>query len=605
MSANTKANRFQTFEERANPELVGPRVEALRKKMKTKKVDAFLVPRADAHRGENVPAGDERLSYISSFTGSAGTAIVAQDKAALVVDGRYTLQAPTQTDTDVFEIVDLSPTATADWLIANLKKGQKVGYDGWLHTPKEVETLDRKLAAKGIKLIEVSNLVDAIWKDRPAPPTNDIYTLEVAQTGKSASDKLAELQKQMLEKGADYLVLTLPESTNWLLNIRGSDIANTPVSLGFAIVPQSGASRFFVQPEKINPVIQAELSDVTVLEPIEELEEALKSMYTDSVWFDDATAPIKLVNLAKSVGATIITDKDPVVIAKARKNAAEVEGMKAAQTSDALAMARFLSWLDDEAPKGKLTEIEIVEKLEDCRRQSNELLDISFETISGSGPNGAIVHYRVSENTSRTLNPGELMLVDSGGQYRNGTTDITRTMATGDTTPDQRKHFTLVLKGMIALSRVHFHKGATGAHLDALARQFLWNEGLNYAHGTGHGVGALLGVHEGPCGISGVNHTVLEEGNILSNEPGFYLEGEYGIRIENLIMVVPSEKNEKFLKFDTLTYTPIDLRLIEKDLLTPEEIEWLNDYHQKCYELIADRLEDDKQEWLKQATRAI
>ncbi|AVX03970.1 xaa-Pro aminopeptidase [Maritalea myrionectae] len=605
MSANTKANRFQTFEERANPELVGPRVEALRKKMKTKKVDAFLVPRADAHRGENVPAGDERLSYISSFTGSAGTAIVAQDKAALVVDGRYTLQAPTQTDTDVFEIVDLSPTATGDWLIANLKKGQKVGYDGWLHTPKEVETLDRKLAAKGIKLVEVSNLVDAIWKDRPAPPTNDIYTLEVAQTGKSASDKLAELQKQMLEKGADYLVLTLPESTNWLLNIRGSDIANTPVSLGFAIVPQSGASRFFVQPEKINPVIQAELSDVTVLEPIEELEEALKSMYTDSVWFDDATAPIKLVNLAKSVGATIITDKDPVVIAKARKNAAEVEGMKAAQTSDALAMARFLSWLDDEAPKGKLTEIEIVEKLEDCRRQSNELLDISFETISGSGPNGAIVHYRVSENTSRTLNPGELMLVDSGGQYRNGTTDITRTMATGDTTPDQRKHFTLVLKGMIALSRVHFHKGATGAHLDVLARQFLWNEGLNYAHGTGHGVGALLGVHEGPCGISGVNHNVLEEGNILSNEPGFYLEGEYGIRIENLIMVVPSEKNEKFLKFDTLTYTPIDLRLVEKDLLTPEEIEWLNDYHQKCYELIADRLEDDKQEWLKQATRAI
>lgn len=605
MSANAKTNRFQTFEERTNPDLVAPRVNALRNQLKANNIDAFLVPRADAHRGENVPAGDERLAYISSFTGSAGTAIVGTEKAALVVDGRYTLQAPKQTDTNIFEIVDLSPTATADWLIANLKKGNKVGYDGWLHTPKEIETLDAKLAKAGIELVEVSNMVDAIWEDRPAPPTNDIYTLDDAQTGKSAADKLTDLQKQMAEKNADYLVLTLPESTNWLLNIRGSDISNTPVSLGFAIVPQQGVTRFFVQPEKINPVIQAELSDVTVLEPIEELEEALTSTTTDSVWFDDATAPIKLVNIAKSVGATIINDKDPIVIAKARKNPAEVEGMKAAQTSDAVAMARFLSWLDAEAPKGKLTETEIVEKLEDCRRQSNELLDISFETISGSGPNGAIVHYRVTENTNRTLNPGELMLVDSGGQYRNGTTDITRTMATGDTTPDQRKHFTLVLKGMIALSRVHFHKGATGAHLDVLARQFLWNEGLNYAHGTGHGVGALLGVHEGPCGISGINHNVLEEGNILSNEPGFYLEGEYGIRIENLIMVVPSEKNEKFLKFETLTYTPIDLRLIDKDLMTPEEIEWLNDYHQQCYDLIADRLEDDKKEWLKQATRAI
>lgn len=605
MSANAKTNRFQTFEERTNPDLVAPRVNALRDQLKENNIDVFLVPRADAHRGENVPAGDERLAYISSFTGSAGTAIVGTEKAALVVDGRYTLQAPKQTDTKIFEIVDLSPTATADWLIANLKKGDKVGYDGWLHTPKEIETLDAKLAKASIELVEVSNMVDAIWKDRPAPPTNDIYTLDDAQTGKSAADKLTDLQKQMAEKNADYLVLTLPESTNWLLNIRGSDISNTPVSLGFAIVPQQGVTRFFVQPEKINPVIQAELSDVTVLEPIEELEEALTSTTTDSVWFDDATAPIKLVNIAKSVGATIINDKDPIVIAKARKNPAEVEGMKAAQTSDAVAMTRFLSWLDAEAPKGKLTETEIVEKLEDCRRQSNELLDISFETISGSGPNGAIVHYRVTENTNRTLNPGELMLVDSGGQYRNGTTDITRTMATGDTTPDQRKHFTLVLKGMIALSRVHFHKGATGAHLDVLARQFLWNEGLNYAHGTGHGVGALLGVHEGPCGISGINHNVLEEGNILSNEPGFYLEGEYGIRIENLIMVVPSEKNDKFLKFETLTYTPIDLRLIDKDLMTPEEIEWLNDYHQQCYDLIADRLEDDKKEWLKQATRAI
>ncbi|TDQ66783.1 Xaa-Pro aminopeptidase [Maritalea mobilis] len=605
MSANAKTNRFQTFEERTNPDLVAPRVNALRDQLKANNIDAFLVPRADAHRGENVPAGDERLAYISSFTGSAGTAIVGTEKAALVVDGRYTLQAPKQTDTNIFEIVDLSPTATADWLIANLKKGNKVGYDGWLHTPKEIETLDAKLAKAGIELVEVSNMVDAIWEDRPAPPTNDIYTLDDAQTGKSAADKLTELQKQMAEKNADYLVLTLPESTNWLLNIRGSDISNTPVSLGFAIVPQQGVTRCFVQPEKINPVIQAELSDVTVLEPIEELEEALTSTTTDAVWFDDATAPIKLVNIAKSVGATIINDKDPIVIAKARKNPAEVEGMKAAQTSDAVAMVRFLSWLDAEAPKGKLTETEIVEKLEDCRRQSNELLDISFETISGSGPNGAIVHYRVTENTNRTLNPGELMLVDSGGQYRNGTTDITRTMTTGDTTPDQRKHFTLVLKGMIALSRVHFHKGATGAHLDVLARQFLWNEGLNYAHGTGHGVGALLGVHEGPCGISGINHNVLEEGNILSNEPGFYLEGEYGIRIENLIMVVPSEKNDKFLKFETLTYTPIDLRLIDKDLMTPEEIEWLNDYHQQCYDLIADRLEDDKKEWLKQATRAI
>ncbi|MCZ4272591.1 aminopeptidase family protein P [Maritalea porphyrae] len=458
-------------------------------------------------------------------------------------------------------------------------------------------------------MVECTNLVDEIWQDRPAPPTDKIFTLSLEQTGKSAADKISDLAKTIAERNADALVLTLPDSFCWLFNIRGSDIPNTPVTLGFATIEKSGTAKLYVQPEKITSVLSAELGDAVTLCPISTLESDLKGLAGNkTIWMDGNTCPSKLSNIVIEANGELLNEADPVLAIKSRKNATEIEGMVSAQRTDAAAMAKFLSWLDAEAPKGELTEIAIVKQLEQIRRQANSLVDISFETISGSGPNGAICHYRVTDKSDRTLVPGELMLVDSGGQYLEGTTDITRTMATGPATSEQKKHFTLVLKGMIALSVATFPKGTTGTHLDVLARQFLWAEGLDYNHGTGHGVGAFLGVHEGPCGVSPRNHSPLEVGNIISNEPGYYLEGSHGIRIENLLVVKESDKsteNAPFLSFETITFTPIDVRLIDKDLMTPSEIAWLNHYHKQCFEIAASQLGDSDKAWLHQATQPI
>jgi len=601
--------QLQQFTEKADPTLVKPRLAALRDAMKAASVDAFLIPRDDAHRGENVPAGDERLAYMTGFTGSAGYAMVTSERAALVIDGRYTIQGPAQTDTNVVECVEMKPDAAQTWLIGALKAGDKVGFDGWLHTPNAIQKLRTALEKADIELMECANLVDGIWTDRPAPPTDKIFALPIEQTGKSAADKVSELAAVIKDKKADALVLTLPESFCWLFNVRGSDIPNTPVTLGFATIQSSGKANLYIQPEKITAELKAELADVISLQPIQNLDDDLKTLAKGkTIWLDGNTCPSKLSNIVTDAGGELLNEADPVLAIKSHKNETEIEGMKSAQRTDASAMAKFLSWLDVEAPKGELTEIAIVKQLEQIRRQANSLVDISFETISGSGPNGAICHYRVTENSDRRLVPGELMLVDSGGQYLEGTTDITRTMATGSATDDQKKHFTLVLKGMIALSVATFPKGATGAHLDVLARQFLWAEGLNYDHGTGHGVGAFLGVHEGPCGVSPKNNSPLEVGNIISNEPGYYLEGSHGIRIENLLVVIESDKGPKenpFLTFETITFTPIDKRLIDKDLMTPSEIVWLNDYHKKCFEIAASQLNDSDKAWLAEATKPI
>lgn len=609
MHTNANPNQFQNFEEKADPTSVGPRLEAIRKKMHVANVNAFIVPRDDAHRGENVPAGDERLAYMTGFTGSAGYALITATKAALCVDGRYTLQAPAQTDTAVIDVIAMKPTSAQDWLISELQEANTVGFDGWLHTPKDIKNLREALEKADINLVETANLVDQIWDDRPTPPTNKIFALPVEQTGKSAVDKIKELCTLLEEKSADALVLTLPESFCWLFNIRGSDIPNTPVTLGFAIVDKAGDASLYVQPEKINALLQNELGDTIALKPISTLEAELSSKAKDkTIWLDNSSCPTKLANLVRQAGGELIEDRDPILAIKSRKNAIEIDGMKSAQRLDAGAMAKFLSWLDIEAPKGELTEIGIVQQLEKFRRQANSLVDISFETISGSGPNGAICHYRVTENSDRRLVPGEIMLVDSGGQYLEGTTDITRTMATGPATNEQKTHFTLVLKGMIALSAAHFPKGATGAHLDILARQFLWAQGLNFDHGTGHGIGAFLGVHEGPCGVSPRNNSPLELGNIISNEPGYYLEGSHGIRIENLLVVVESDKASKdspFYTFETITFTPIDTRLIDKTILDQSEIDWLNDYHEKCLALASDQVDGDAAQWLVEATKAI
>ncbi|MGJ8528165.1 aminopeptidase P family protein [Maritalea sp.] len=609
MLNNDSTTQLQHFNDKTDPSTVAPRLSAVRKAMANANVDAFLVPRDDAHRGENVPEGDERLAYIASFTGSAGYAIITQDRAALCVDGRYTIQAPAQTDTDAMEIIEMKPNAASAWLIDALPAGAKVGFDGWLHTPNAIKALRSALSSADIELIECANLVDETWANRPKPPTSKIFTLPIEQTGKSATDKIADLANKIKERGADTIVLTLPESFCWLFNIRGSDIPNTPVTLGFATVEQSGAAKLYVQPEKITDLLKNELGDAISLHPIKKLEADLAALSKGkTIWLDGNTCPSKLANIVLDADGKLIKDPDPVLRTKSLKNAVEINGMKSAQRLDSAAMAKFLSWFDEEAPKGELTEIEIVKHLEQIRRQANSFVDISFETISGSGANGAMCHYRVTENSDRRLVPGELMLVDSGGQYLDGTTDITRTMATGPATPEQKRDFTLVLKGMIALSLAQFPKGTTGVQLDVLARQFLWAQGLDYDHGTGHGVGAFLGVHEGPCGVSKKNTSPLELGNIISNEPGYYIEGGYGIRIENLLVVIESpHSTEKtpFYTFETITFTPIDTRLIDKSLMTNNEISWLNDYHEKCNEMASSQLDDKSKAWLADATKAI
>jgi Xaa-Pro aminopeptidase len=599
---------FQSFEEKSDPREVAPRIAALRAHLAAQKLDGILIPRTDVHQGEYVPDCDARLAYISGFTGSAGLAVIGAAKAALFVDSRYTLQAPAQTDTAIFEVVDTTTTSPGDWIAASLPSGTTLGFDPWLHTPGMLDSLKAPLEKAAIKLVPAENPVDTLWEDRPAPPLGPIEVLGHNRTGKSAGDKLADLRKAMSDESADASVFTLPESLCWLFNIRGRDVPHNPFVLGFAIVPAEGTPTIFVPENKLTNENRAALNGIANLREKGEFATALEDLAKagKSVLFDPATAPEQVKMILADGGAKLIEKRDPVLLPKAKKNEVELAGMREAHKIDGVAMARFLAWLDREAPKGTVTEIDIVKQLEAFRRDEPSAVDVSFETISGSGPNGAVVHYRVSEKTSRKLVPGELMLVDSGGQYLSGTTDITRTMATGPVTAEQKDRFTRVLKGMIAISRARFPRGTTGAQIDILARQFLWQVGLTYNHGTGHGVGAFLSVHEGPAGIAPRYTIPFEEGMVLSNEPGFYQEGQYGIRIENLIIVRQSEIGEgKYLEFETLTLAPIDKRLIDPALLDPAERDWLNTYHARVMAEIGPRLSGEDREWLEQATAPV
>jgi len=598
---------FQSFEERANPSAVASRVAALRAEMKTAGVDAFLVPRADAHRGESVPPSDARLAYLTGFTGSAGLAVIGQTKAALFVDSRYTLQAPAQTDPKVVSVVEINQGGLPATVAEFVPQGGTLAYDPWLHTPGEVRDIAAKLEGHA-SIQPVANLVDTIWPARPAPPVSPIEFLGHNRAGKLAIDKIGDLQGQLTADRADAVVLTLPESICWLFNMRGRDVPNTPVVLGFAIVPQEGTPTLFLNGAKITAELQEALAGVTTVADADTLVAALRRLGAADkrVMIDPATCPAEIATTLSSAGAVLIERRDPVLLPKSRKNEAEIAGMREAQRLDGIAYSKFLHWFDREAPKGNLTEIGIVSVLEAFRREEETLVDISFDTISGSGPHGAVVHYRVTRNTDRTLQPGELMLVDSGAQYLSGTTDITRTLFTGAATAEMKDRFTRVLKGMIAISTVRFPKGTSGAQIDALARQFLWADGVTYNHGTGHGVGAFLGVHEGPTGISSRYTLPLEPGMILSNEPGYYKEGEYGIRIENLILVTESTVGSgNFLEFGTLTLSPIDLRLVVPEMLTEAERQWLNSYHARVRNEIGPFLDADVKAWLEGATRSI
>jgi Xaa-Pro aminopeptidase len=596
---------FQSFETKVDRSRIPSRVAALRQALGQAKIDAFLVPRADAHRDESVPASQARLAYISGFTGSAGLAIVGLTKAGLFVDSRYTLQAPAQTDQKLFRVYEAPPASLAAEIGRFVPKGGRVGYDPWLHTSGEVRELEAKLDGRAV-LVPTDNLVDRIWHDRPAPPASPIEILGDNRAGRATSAKLEELRDSLAASGADAAVLTLPESICWLFNIRGRDTPNTPFVLGYAIVPRRGRPTLFLDAKRSDPSLDEQLGAVAQIAESRNLMRALGRLGKAGrrVLLDPQSAPAAVSAALAGSGAVLVEKRDPILLPKSKKNAAEIGGMREAHKLDGVALAKFLAWFDGEAPNGHLTEIDVVTALEAFRREESSCIDASFDTIAGAGPDGAIVHYRVTEETDRGLAPGELMLVDSGAQYLSGTTDITRTLSTGPVTAEQKDRYTRVLKGMIGIAMARFPKGTSGAQLDILARQHLWQAGVTYNHGTGHGVGAFLSVHEGPIGISTRYPTPFEAGMIVSDEPGYYKAGEYGIRIENLVMVVESAVGDgKFLEFETLTLAPIDTRPIEISLLSAEERDWLNAYHARVLKEIGPLVKGGVLSWLRQATR--
>jgi len=602
---------FQSFEDTGGPQYGRERVTALRGVLTDAGLAGFIVPRSDAHQGEYVADCDERMLWLSGFSGSAGMAIVLERKAALFVDGRYTLQAANQVDTGIFGTFDVATEKPAAWLKKTLKRGDRLGFDPWLHTPAEISRLEDVLDPAGIVLEAVArNPVDQIWQDRPPPPLGRVTVHPVKLAGQTPQKKLEAVRETLKANGAEAVVLSLPDSIAWLLNIRGQDVIHNPVALAFAIVPARGRVKLFINARKLTRTERAHLKPVaTVADPaMLDVTLAEMGMKRSRVQIDPASCPYAIADTLRRAGAAMIEKPDPCLLPKARKNAAEIKGARAAHLRDGVAVSRFLAWLDREAMDGKTTEIEAARKLEDFRSETGELVDISFDTISGAGPNGAIVHYRVSEASNRKLRKNSLYLVDSGGQYHDGTTDITRTVAIGKPSAEMRKRFTLVLKGHIALARACFPKGTAGIQLDTLARQPLWRAGLDYDHGTGHGVGSYLSVHEGPQNISKrPGGAGLEPGMILSNEPGYYKNGHYGIRIENLVLVRKAEGKfeREMLEFETLTLAPIDSRLIDVSLLDDEERRWLDAYHARVRHAIAPSLKGEERTWLEQATRPL
>ena len=598
---------YQSFEAPAETESAIDRVNRLRSLLPELRVDAVLVPRADEHQGEYVPASAERLKWLTGFSGSAGTAIIARRGAALFVDGRYTVQARAQVSRDI-EILQVPQARLSDWLREKLKPGAAIGFDPRLHTVSEIERLTDSLADRDLKLKPLSrNPVDRIWgADRPAAPAGKVRPHPLRYAGRRAEDKVAAIQQDIKAASQDAAVLTLPDSIAWLFNIRGSDVPHNPVALAYAVVPAQGKPELFIEREKLDAQSRAHLAFARISDPgalgdrLARLKAAGKRVRVDpntASWW-----------IARQLGGPrrIARGQDPCILPKARKNEVEIKGARAAHLRDGAAFARFLAWLDREAPGGRLDEITVARQLEAFRAETQALRDISFDTISGSGPNGAIVHYRVTEATNRRLRRGELYLVDSGAQYLDGTTDITRTIAIGRPTAEMRERYTLVLKGHIAIATARFPKGTRGIDLDAFARRALWEKGLDFDHGTGHGVGSYLSVHEGPQSISRRGMAVLEPGMIISNEPGYYKEGAYGIRLENLVVVTAPDNvpggDREVMGFETLTLAPFDRRLINAALLSPGEVAWLDDYHARVRRMVAPELGPEDRAWLEAAT---
>src|SRR3954469_20558743 len=591
------------------------RLKALREQLKAEKLDGFVVPLTDEHMSEYVGTYAQRLAWLTGFQGSAGAAVVLPEEAAIFVDGRYTLQVRSQVSADQWSYQSVPETSTTDWLKEHAPEGARIGYDPWLHTRDWVTKAKEALASRGAELVPVArNPIDEVWTDRPEASKAHLVVQPDQYAGESAPEKRTEIADWLTKQHADAAVLSALDSIAWAFNIRGQDVTHTPVALAYALVNADGTADLFVAGEKIGPDVRQHLGNGVRLHDRSAFESALGDMNGKTVVVDPERAVSAIFDALDKAGAKILPMRDPTILPKALKNPPEIAGQKAAQERDGAAIARFLHWVDQEAPKGEVDELIASDHLEGLRRESPELRDLSFDSISGAGPNGAIVHYKSSEKTNRKLETGTLYLIDSGGQYVDGTTDITRTVPIGEPTEEMRDRFTRVLKGHIAIATAVFPKGTRGSQLDSFARRPLWEAGLDYAHGTGHGVGSFLAVHEGPQRISPVGSSQsggdepLQAGMIISNEPGYYKTGEYGIRIENLVLVVPREiegAEKEMLGFETLTFAPIDRRLIDAEMLEPEELIWLNCYHAHVLAKIGPQLSDDDLAWLQQACAPI
>jgi Xaa-Pro aminopeptidase len=604
------ASRFQSFVPKSDRSQCAPRLKALRQNLHSLSLDGLIVPRTDDYQGEYVAECAERLAWLSGFTGSWGMAIALTDRAALFVDGRYTEQAREQSDVSLFEQCHLIDQPPHEWLEQALPANARLGYDPTLHTEESLTRIRQSLAKIGATLVACAqNPIDQVWTDQPAPPMAAIALHPLTYAGEPSADKIKRIQDKLSAEKADALLVTDPHNLAWIFNIRGKDVSHTPLPHGRALIPTHGKPLLALAAQKLTPEIGKALALLAeVIEP-DALPAAIEQMAAQhkSIRIDPATASVHYIGLIEKASGTVLRGLDPVSLMKAQKNDAEKNGTRSAHLRDGVAMTRFLHWLDQEAPKGQMTEIAAAEKLEAFRSESPLLADLSFPSISASGAHAALPHYRVSTLSNAPISEG-FFLIDSGGQYQDGTTDITRTIAIGPVSDEMKDRYTRVLKGMIAIARAVFPKGTSGAQLDALARQSLWEIGCDFDHGTGHGVGCFLSVHEGPQRLSKIGTTPLETGMILSDEPGYYKAGAYGIRIENLVLVEARDfthGERPMLGFETLTFAPIDTRPIDTSLMTESEISWLNTYHAEVEKRLSPHLDGAAKSWLQQATRPI
>ena len=587
------------------------RLDALRTELGNRGLDGFVIPISDEHMSEYVGSYAQRLHWLTGFGGSAGSAAVLKDKAAMFTDGRYTVQVREQVDGKLFDYEDVPATSPAKWLAEHAPEGAKIGYDAWLHGVEWAEEATKLFAKKGIELVPVDgNPIDAVWADRPEPSKAVAVPHDDKFAGRSSADKRAEIADWLKREGYDATVITALDSVAWVLNMRGEDVDNTPVALSYVLAHADGTAELFIAPEKVTPELIKHFGNAVRVRNRADFEPALAELKGKTIAVDPKHAVAGIFHALENGGATVVRDADPAVLPKAIKNPAEQQGHRDAQARDGAAVVKYLRWIEENAPSGKVDELTAAAKLREFRGLSPDMKDTSFDTISAAAGHAALPHYKVDEDSNIPIPPSSIYLCDSGGQYMDGTTDITRTVwvGPGEPTAEMIDRNTRVLKGHIELDLARFPDKTSGGALDALARMHLWQAGVDYGHGTGHGVGSYLSVHEGPQRISKPGgafpgtETPLQEGMILSNEPGYYKPGEYGIRIENLVLVVDADiegGEGKYLTFETLTHVPLDRKLVDKSLLTTREIDWWNAYHAKTREILAPQLEGEDLAWLE------